>query len=211
MGSNNSEFVRWNATAGVTYYIVVDGYLGDEGSFTLQIGTSTIDVILNEVSSDIDDFVELINLGACDVGLSTFSIHHKPSDEAAFDFTFPGGSIISAGGVFRAIEDTAGTLMSNEVSLAPAITDFRDGHGFTVLCDGVCDIGGCSNVLDYVERDPDTGDGIPVGGPACLNFSPAPMDATSINSGQSLIRSAADGLPPDFLSADWTIGSVSRD
>jgi len=205
------EFVRWDAAEGATYYIIVDGYDGATSDFTLQIGTALSDVLLNEISSDTLDFVELRNHGACDVNTSSFSLHHGPTCQAPFDFAFP-AAIIEAQGVFRAIE-SGFTLLDNEVSFEQSICDIADDIGFTALCIGTCDTDACGNVIDYVERDGDLGDEFVPASPTCLGFTPEPVDVSSLSVGQefSVRRAGFAGSPLAFERDDWNLGPATTE
>lgn len=206
-----SEFVRWDATMGQTYYVVVDGFDGAVSGFTLQVGTALGDVLLHEISSDTVDFVELRNHGACDVNLGNFSLYHGPSCQAPFDFTFP-GVLLAPLGVFRAVE-TGVVLEPNETSFGTTVCDFSDDIGFTALCAGPCDTASCTNVLDYVERDGNLGDAFAPAGPSCVSFSPGPVDVSSLNIGDefSVRRAAFSGVPLLFERGDWGLGPTTFD
>lgn len=206
----NDELVRWDATAGMTYHIVVDGYGDATSSFVLQLGTVVGDVLLSQISSDSIDFVEVRNHGACAVDLSDYSLLHGPSCEPAFDFTFPQVTL-PAQSAYRAIENGF-PLLANETSFGASVCDLADDIGFTALCLGTCNTSTCSNVIDYVERDGNGSDGIGPGGPPCVTFSPGPVDVSAVTAGDesSLRRADFQGAPTSFERADWFIGLGTR-
>ncbi|MCA9614229.1 MAG: DUF4215 domain-containing protein, partial [Myxococcales bacterium] len=133
------ERVEFTATAGQTYFIVVDGYNGAVTNFTLRVGTAARHIQLNELSGGAPDYVELINRSACNQNLANYSLHYVPDCTPIIDWSFTASNVVSAGGVFRLIE-TGYTLMSNEVSTGANICDNQSSDSWAVLCHGgACD------------------------------------------------------------------------
>jgi hypothetical protein len=216
-GGTSSERVEWMATLGTTYYIVVDGYSGAQSSFTLRVGTADSHIILSEIGAAEYDFVELRNLSACPMELSSYVVRHRPDCQTGSGFyqdgpgyvniSFPPGSIAGAGGgTFRAFENPFPyELFENEMMLEWALCDFSDGNGYTLLCKGDCDVTSCDNVLDYVRRRNDADPG----GPSCATFTPAPVSTSGVADTHSVTRVDAQGMPKTWLQADWGIEPIS--
>ncbi len=206
-----SEEVRWNATAGSTYYIIVDAFQNATSNFNLEITTSNDDILLNEIAYGDDDFVELKNFGACNKDVGGLSILHLASlDTEAESFTFANNTTVAPGQVVRRMESGSTPFAANEIDSGINIPDLPDGAGFTALCNGTCNTTNCSNLLDYVERK--DGTTLPTG-PSCANFSPAPIESAAESGERSLNRTAFEGaaLSNDFKASDWSFGSTTRD
>ena len=207
----NDEEARWNALAGKTYYIIVDGFTETAGDFTLRVNTATEDVLLQEVAYGVDDYVEVRNHGACTVDYAGLTLMHKASLEtAAHLFSFPASSNVGPGQVLRLVESSSGPYLSNEIDAGVSFLDIPADAGFTALCNGTCDTATCSNLQDYVERDDDPNDTVVPGGPACAAFSPAPVDAAGQTGDSALHRAAFDGAVSGFTAGDWVFAPSSR-
>lgn len=207
----NDEQARWNAQAGQTYYIIVDGFTDTASDFNLRVHTATEDILLNEVAYGVDDYVETRNHGACTVDFGGLSLMHKASLEAnPHVFSFPNGSNVAPGQILRFIESASGPYASNEIDAGFSILDIPADAGFTALCNGSCDTATCTNLLDYVERDNDTGDTVLPGGPACATFEPGPINSSGQSGDSALHRTAFDGVGSPFQGSDWTFAPSSR-
>jgi cysteine-rich repeat protein len=200
------ERVQFDALAGETYFVIVDGVGGATSTFTLTAGTAPEHLVLDEVHGANPTFVELLDRGACDVDLDPFVLRHQPAGGAVFNYSFPPGALVAAGGVFRMVEAPA--VYANESSTGGAIADASDGSGWTMLCLGLCDVAACTNVRDYLSRAGAAGP--PAGAPACASFSPAPFDVTGLAAPESVGRNAFDGAPLLWLESDWAAGTYTR-
>ncbi len=208
----SDEEVRLNATIGSTYYIIVDGFSGATSNFTLRVQSATEDFLLNEVAYGLADFVEIRNHGACAADFAGLGLLHKASLAAApQSFTFPSGSMVPAGAVLRWVESDSAPYLANEIDAGESILDLPEGAGSTALCNGACDAASCTNLLDYVERDDDTGDTDLPGGPSCATFEAAPVDSAGQSGDVSLRRAAFTGVGGPFQATDWTFGTTTRD
>jgi hypothetical protein len=206
-----AESVRWQAQAGQTYYVIVDGYAGNSSSFNLSIETDVGDIVLGEIGLGGDDYIELHNRGACSFDLGGLSILHDASLAEPITYTFPNGIDIAAAAVIRVVESTSAPFLANELSAGMSIPDLPAGVGYTVLCNGTCDTIGCTNLLDYVERDDNDSDATVPEGPDCASFAPGPVDAAGQSGEVSLHRTGFAGQATDFQASDWSWGPASRD
>jgi len=77
-----------------------------------------------------------------------------------------------------------------------------------MLCEGFCDIAGCSNATDYVEI---AGTAAPAATPSCASFTPVPLDVNGATSAESASRLAYDGSGAAGLAGDWALAPASRD
>jgi hypothetical protein len=207
----NDEQARWNAQAGQTYYIIVDGFTETPSDFTLRVHTATEDILLQEVAYGVDDYVEVRNHGACTVDYAGLTLMHKASLEVQPHlFSFPANSNVGPGQVLRLVESASSPYLSNEIDAGVSFLDIPADAGFTALCNGSCDTATCSNLQDYVERDDDPNDTIVPGGPACAAFSPQPINSAGQSGDSSLHRTAFDGPVSGFAAGDWTFAPSSR-
>lgn len=206
------EEMRFNAVAGTTYFVIVDGFAGASSTFNLTMESATEDFLLNEIAYGTADFVEIRNHGACSADFAGLGISHKASlDTVSQSFVFPAGSDVAPGGVMRWVESNSAPYLANEIDAGESIVDVPAGAGSTLLCNGACDLAACTNVIDYVERDDDTADTDLPGGPACATFSPAPIDSTGQTGDISLRRAAFTGVGGPFQVADWVFANTTRD
>ena len=211
MGLANEQ-ARWNALAGQTYYIIVDGFSETSSDFTLRVQTATQDILLQEVAYGVDDYVEVRNHGACTVDFAGLTLMHKTSLEVQPHlFSFPSNSIAGPAQVLRLVESASGPYLSNEIDFGASFLDIPADAGFTALCNGTCDTANCTNLQDYVERDDDLTDTVVPGGPACANFSPGPIDSAGQTGDSALQRAAFDGPFTGFTAGDWVFAPSSRD
>lgn len=207
----SSERVEWMASAGASYFIVVDGYAGATSSFTLTVGTATHHVQLSEVNGGEPDYVEIVNRSGCDVGLAGYHLRHDPDCEVAFDFAFSSSDVVLAGGVYRLVENSA--LLPNEVGRGSNICDNPGADGWTALCyGGPCDTSSgqdCTRVIDYMERS-DTGNVTP---PGCVTFHPHPVDTRTVPFGATHQRTGFTGSVVSRIwnESDWATLPMTRD
>ena len=172
-------------------------------------GCTEGDIQLSEITSGTPAYLEVTNTGTChwDLGGLTF-VYRLDCDNATQAYTFPQGNVVPPGGVYRAVEALQGT-MTNEASTGAPFCDNTPGVGWALLCDGFCDLDGCGNVLDTFMK----WDGVesPVAPPACVSFSPSPLDVSSAQPGESATRTAFSGGGSAGLKNDWTVAPTSRD
>lgn len=207
-----SERVRVDVVAGTTYFIIVDGFNNAVSNFSLRLRTGPEDILLNEIGYGSADFVEVRNHGACPVDLGGLSISHKASlDNMAANFVFPSGTSLSSGNVLRWIESGSAPFTANEINAGISIPDLPYEPGFTALCNGVCNMNTCANFLDYVERDNDTSNSTPTGGPSCAGFKPAPINCAGQSGEASLHRTDFTGTAKSPQADDWSFGVSTRD
>ena len=204
-----TETVNFAATQGTTYYIVVDSFFSNTTStFNLNLGTSIVDIQLNEIGAGSTDFVEVVNNGACDVTLQGFSLYHETSCGGVVEFDFPSGTNTPAGSTYRAVESGV-TLPDDSVSFGEPLCDLANAPGSTGLCFGPCNTTTCDNLVDYVERA-DTTDPV---GIACATFTGGPIHVQSVSAegNQSLNRQSFTGGPATntWSAADWAIGTAT--
>jgi hypothetical protein len=206
-GGSSDERVEFAATAGQTYYIVVDGYNGATTNFTLRVGTATRHIQFSEFSGGAPDYVEVVNRSACHRDLSGYSIHYEPDCTPIIDFSFTSSHVVNAGGVYRLIE-SGYTLMPNEVSTGANICDNPTSDSWAVLCHGgACDhTTTCSRVIDYAVRQ-DTG---ATGMPTCVTFNPAPIVTTGRATTDTDTRTGFTSSGTAYQRADWTVAAMSR-
>ena len=91
------ESVTFDAVAGTTYYIVVDGYGGGaSGSYTLNVTAGTLPepdaLVINEIdydqpSTDTAEFVELYNAGTTPIVLAGYRLEGVNGNDEAVYFT----------------------------------------------------------------------------------------------------------------------------
>ncbi len=206
----SDERVRWNAEAGATYYIIVDAFQTATSSFSLEVTTSIDDVLLMEVALGDTDFIELRNFGSCNLDFGGINVMHLASlDTTANTFAFPASTTVLPQATIRIVETGGTPVAPNEIDAGFGIFDVPAGAGFTAVCDGVCNTVNCNNILDYTARK--DGATLPAS-PACVNFTPSPVDSVGQSGDVSLHRAAFDGAvnPNDFKAGDWVFGASSR-
>src|SRR5690606_35089645 len=166
------ERIVFNAQAGKKYFIFVDGYFNAVSDFDLFIGAADEHLQLHEYSGDaLDDFAEVINRSACPINLDPYEIRTRGDcDMSSVSVSFNMGQTAQPGQVWRARENVS--PLPPRTRLLPDTCD-TGLVGFTMLCDGACDLTNCSNVVDYMSRDDDDTDMVFPGGPSCAGFSPA--------------------------------------
>ncbi len=170
-------------------------------------GCAVDDLRLSEVYGGSPTYLELTNQGSCVVDAGGVTLLFRLGCDAAVRaFTLPPGSILSPGSSFRVVSLFDST-MSNEVHTGANLCDSVTGQGWVMLCDGPCDLSGCTNVVDYFEKQ---GGSAPVSPPACASFSPAPVDVSGATAGDSATRSAFNGGGAAGLQADWSVAPMSR-
>ncbi len=211
LAGSASEKIRFDALAGETYYIIVDGYSGATSSFTLLVESAIEDFLLHEVSYGEDDFVEVRNHGACTADFDGLSLLHKASLGSAPQTITFASTMVAPGAVLRWIESASGPYLPNEIDAGESILDIPADAGSTALCNGACDTTDCDNLLDYLERDDDTGDTTTPGGPACASMVGGPIDSAGQSGNVSLRRAAFDGVGGPYESTDWAFGPTTRD
>jgi cysteine-rich repeat protein len=202
------ESVSFSATAGTTYFLVIEGFLDATSGFTLTVDSTLAHVQLEEVAGvrSENSFIEVINRGACTVDISSLHIDHDGTCDPVVTVDFAGIDPLGPGEIARATEGTPRPGRDVPFSVCDGIIHEPT---FTLLCDGSCDYSGCSNLLDYMERDDDLTDMDEPAGPSCASFFPDPIDVGSMSSGQSVQRSSYTGVPTFWQASDWTIGMAT--
>jgi len=198
------ETVEFTAVANTKYYLVIDGFNNAVSAFNLTAGSISKYVQINEVGgyAATDDFVELINRSACPAPLSGLVVEHLGTCDASVVQTasFATAAALQPGQVARATEGTRRAGIDVPYTSCDLI---YDGPTHTMLCSGSCDRTSCSNVLDYMTSDNNSGS--PTGGPTCATFSPNPVNVLNMVTGQSINRTAFTGAPTTWRTTDWIL------
>ncbi len=166
------------------------------------------DVRIHQVDSSNPDFIEIVNTGCCDVDLSGFQLAYRLGNDAqTYTYDFAAGEVLAPGNVLRLIEVTTG-LQANERYIGRGVLDNPYQDGWAALCDGACDLTGCSNFLDYFEKATTTT--VATDAPACAAMEPAPLDVTGLGNNDAPTRRALRGHGATAIRNDWSFANPSR-
>ena len=114
LGGTGDERVSFVAETGATYFIILDGFNGAVGDFTLRVGSLPSHVQLNELAgagSDLD-YIELLNRSACPVGMTEIHLEHQGTcDDAPTAVSFAGTGPLAGGATAR--QGAAGELLGD--------------------------------------------------------------------------------------------------
>jgi hypothetical protein len=203
-GGTIEEVLEFDAQAGETYYIIVDGFAGAVGNFTVEVRSTKQHVVLNErggYAADAD-YLEILNTGACPVNYNGLVVeHYGTCDTARQTVTFTGMSNLPGGQTARVVE--SGAVAGRDITFNSCDLMYGD-PSYTAICDGVCNRSTCGNLLDLLSASDVT-----TGHPdilTCASFTPAPVNVNPMTNGQSLNRV---DFAPGYLQSNWAIGPAS--
>ncbi|MFC1482608.1 kelch repeat-containing protein, partial [Myxococcota bacterium] len=164
-------------------------------------------VRLSEVSGGSPDFIEIVNNGSCQWDMGGLTVTFRADCASGIEsFGVPAGTIVGPGEYLRLVDVTIG-LLPDELYLGFNLCQNPDQEMWVALCNGPCDLTGCTNFLDYFEQQGFTP---PVDRPACASFTPAPLNVIAGNSLNSATRVTFNGGGTAGLQSDWTLAPVSR-
>lgn len=181
---------------------------GHDPDLTVTCGT-TVDGSTSAAGStdETDEYVEVVNRGACAFDASALELRIDSSLEAeVVTFTPPPGTSVQPQGTLRFVEGMSAA--ANEVALGVEVSDTLDVGG-VALCEGPCAGATIATLIDYAIWDDDPTDATESRELAIASFQPAPLDPTAMTAGQSWHRIAFDGTGGAFLAGDWAIAPAT--